>query len=396
MEKISTYIVSQNVRLKELLVSYLADYKQFKVTLDSEDLSSLYNEVSSLEKSVLFVDMDYVDISMISRIFQDSQNTKIVAIEENPNVDFIVNAVRSGVREILEYPLIKSEVIDVIKRIEDSFKPHIEEHGKCKMISVFSNKGGIGKTSIAANLAYELAQITKEDVALIDFNQQFGDITTFMDLKPAFDSSYIFENLNSLNKDFLLSSMEQYKNSSLYVLADTPYLKPRKTLSVKQISKFFEILKDSFSYIVVDTEASFSQETVATLDYSDLILLVTIINMPALRNCQRCLELFSKLGYYDDKVQILINRYMENDEISCEDVEKLLSKDIYWKIPNNYFALMSAINNGVLLCEKSPESNVAKSYKELAMTVSDSIFNKKLINKFVSDDKKRFNDIWEM
>ena len=180
------------------------------------------------------------------------------------------------------------------------------------------------------------------------------------------------------------------------MLADTPYLKPRKTLSVKQISKFFEILKDSFSYIVVDTEASFSQETVATLDYSDLILLVTIINMPALRNCQRCLELFSKLGYYDDKVQILINRYMENDEISCEDVEKLLSKDIYWKIPNNYFALMSAINNGVLLCEKSPESNVAKSYKELAMTVSDSIFNKKLINKFVSDDKKRFNDIWEM
>jgi Flp pilus assembly CpaE family ATPase len=87
---------------------------------------------------------------------------------------------------------------------------------------------------------------------------------------------------------------------------------------------------------------------------------------------------------------------MENDEITQDDVEKLLKKKVYWKIPNNYFAHMAAINKGVLLSELNPDSNVAQSYKELAMHVSDSVFSTALINKFVPDSEKRLSNILEM
>ena len=72
---------------------------------------------------------------------------------------------------------------------------------------------------------------------------------------------------------------------------------------------------------------------------------------------------------------------MENDEIKAEDVEEVLGKPLYWKIPNNYFTMMSAINKGVPVCEINHDSNVALSYKNLALMVSDSVFRQKFNNR---------------
>ena len=113
-----------------------------------------------------------------------------------------------------------------------------------------------------------------------------------------------------------------------------------------------------------------------------MILLVTVANLPALRNTQRCLELFEKLGYDKDKTQIVVNRYMENDEIKDADVEKVLSKSIYWKIPNNYFAIMSAINKGVPVSSINSTTNIAQSYKDLAQHISDNLYRQNMVKKF--------------
>ncbi len=393
-EKISVIIITSNKRLMELLSLYLKDLEWVELCENFTDTSEIYNTVSSLPKAILLVDMSTDCELLIEKISADCPNCRVVGIKENPDVNFIIKAVRLGAKEIISYPVIKSEFVDVMARVKKQLNANYQKQNKCRMITVFSNKGGIGKTSIAANLAYQLAQITKENVALIDLNFQLGDITTFMDLQPSFGIPYMFQNLGSLNKDFLLSTMERYKNTSLYVLADPPYFKQAQTISQKQLSLFFEVLKGSFSYIVVDTESSFDVKTITTLDYSDLIFLVTIVNLPALRNCQRCLEIFDKLGYDKDKVQILVNRYMENDEITLDEVEEVLKKNVYWKIPNNYFALMASINKGILLSELNPGSNVAQSFKELAIYVSDSVFRKRLIKKFSGDGQSRLDDIF--
>lgn len=132
----------------------------------------------------------------------------------------------------------------------------------------------------------------------------------------------------------------------------------------------------------MDTSAGFDLRAMTALENSDLVLLVTIVNLPALRNCQRCLELFEKSGFDKNKIQILVNRYMENDEIKAEDVEEVLGRKIFWKVPNNYFTMMSAINKGVPVSEINSDSNVARSYRELALTVSDSIYKQNRVKKF--------------
>ena len=371
-------IYSEELSTTEVIKLYLHEYEDMEILVADSDEKAY--KLSQNDNTILIVDLSQEQnqkLDLITKVQNSFPAVKILALSDNPSVNLIIDIMRAGAKEFLPVPIIKNEFIETINKLiaENS---SAKEKNNCKIVTVYSNKGGIGKTSLATNLALELAKVTKENVALIDLNFQTGDITTFLDLKPSFNISYMLENLDKINETFLLSTLERYKRTSLYVLADPPYFKQADTIKPNLIGKLFNILKETFSYIIVDAEASFDGKNIAALDSSDLILLVTVANIPALRNTQRCLELFDKLGYDKNKTQIVVNRYMENDEIKSQDVEKVLSKNIYWKIPNNYFAIMSAINKGIPVSDINSSTNVAQSYRELAKYISDNLYKQNM------------------
>ena len=383
--KVPTIILTDNDQTRSVLELYLQEFEHFDVMDKFVEYTEIYDILSTLDKSVFVVDISHnpdAKLDFIGEVSRNIHNCKILVLSDSPSVELIVRVMRAGAKEFLALPLIKTEFIDALSRINESLYCAPKKNTKCKIISIFSNKGGIGKTSIASNLALELAKITKENVALLDLNFQLGDITTFMDLKPSFNISYMLENLDKMNDDFLLSTMEKYKSTSLYVLADPPFFKQAADILPEHITKLFSMLKKTFSYIVVDAESSFDAKNIAALTESDLVFLVTIANLPALRNSQRCLELFERLGFDKNKTQILLNRYMENDEVSIDDIENVLERKVYWKIPNNYFTMMSSINKGIPVSDINPDSNVAKSYRDLALHLTDSIYRTNLMKKY--------------
>lgn len=385
MDKISTVIISDEFSTKEVLKLFVSEFDNLETIDDFNNYSDIFNILASSKgKSLLIVDLStnkIKNLDFILQVTKECKNCKVLALSDNPSVELIIEVMRAGAKEFVPVPIIKNEFFEAIKKLVTEMNEPVKKN-KCKIISVFSNKGGIGKTSLATNLALELAKITKENIALIDLNFQMGDITTFLDLKPSFNISYMLENLDRINETFLLSTLEKYKSTSLYVLADPPYFKQADNIQPRQITRLFDTLKETFSYIIVDAEASFDGKNIAALDNSDLIMLVTVANLPALRNTQRCLELFEKLGYDKEKIKIVVNRYMENDEIKEVDIEKVLSKDIYWKIPNNYFAIMSAINKGIPVSDVNDTTNVSQSYKKLAQQISDNLYRQNMVEKF--------------
>lgn len=385
MDKISTVIISDEFSTKEVLKLFVSEFDNLETIDDFNNYSDIFNILASSKgKSLLIVDLStnkIKNLDFILQVTKKCKNCKVLALSDNPSVELIIEVMRAGAKEFVPVPIIKNEFFEAIKKLVTEMNEPVKKN-KCKIISVFSNKGGIGKTSLATNLALELAKITKENIALIDLNFQMGDITTFLDLKPSFNISYMLENLDKINETFLLSTLERYKSTSLYVLADPPYFKQADNIQPRQITRLFDTLKETFSYIIVDAEASFDGKNIAALDNSDLIMLVTVANLPALRNTQRCLELFEKLGYDKEKIKIVVNRYMENDEIKEVDIEKVLSKDIYWKIPNNYFAIMSAINKGIPVSDVNDTTNVSQSYKKLAQQISDNLYRQNMVEKF--------------
>jgi len=271
MDKILTVIFSDEFSTSEVLKLYSSEIEGLEVCL-SDSAENTFEKITNTDKkSVLIVDLSQ-NISektdLIKRISHECKKCSILALSDNVSVELIVDAMRSGAKEFLPVPVIKTEFVSAMTKLitQNDLSPNTNN---CKIISVFSNKGGLGKTSLATNLALELAKVTKENIALIDLNFQTGDITTFLDLKPSFNISYMLENIDKINETFLLSTLERYKRTSLYVLADPPYFKQADTIKPQQITKLFNTLKDTFSYIIVDAEASFDGKNIASLDNSD-------------------------------------------------------------------------------------------------------------------------------
>ena len=247
MQKISALILSDEYSTNEVLKLFVSEFDNINLIdclAQPELILATLTEMQN--KSIFLVDLSnnkQEKLDLILKVSQQCPNCKVLALSDNPTVDLIIRIMRAGAKEFVPIPILKNEFFDSLNKIISQFeKP--KKNNKCKIISVFSNKGGIGKTSLATNLALELSKITKESVALIDMNFQMGDITTFLDLKPSFNISYMLENIDKINETFLLSTLEKYKNSSLYILADPPYFKQADNIQPKQITKLFNTLKE--------------------------------------------------------------------------------------------------------------------------------------------------------
>ncbi len=309
-------------------------------------------------------------LELISQIKNANNKAVIVAKSNKMNSTVVIKTMRAGANEFLESPVTETAFKKLMGELVN-YDAADCAHNACKVISVFSNKGGIGKTSIAVNLAIEIAEMTKEKVAIVDLNLQLGDVSTFLDINPAFDLSYLAKNHENMDNNALLGSITRYKNSSLYVIADPVNIETSKDISAEQIQVLMSRLKRIFSYIIIDTSTSIDSKTISALEMSQLILLAAVVNLPAIRNLQRCMDLFDKLNFPAEKVKLVLNRYMDNEEIKTSDIEDVVKQKVYWKIPNNYLAMMSAVNKGVPVSVVNPDSNIAVNYKDFAAKLCD-------------------------
>lgn len=380
MENCSSIIVlDKNSNSIEIIKSYLNELGLNLQVEYFEDYKQGLDKIKSLDTPPIVI----ADISEKTTILQDKLEdirlftTKIVITSTDYSTDTIVRAMRLGAREFLPKPIIKDDLKRVLILLMQQ-ESEVEDSAS-RIITVYSNKGGIGKTTIAANLAAELAKTTRDKVALVDLNLQLGDISTFLNLNPPFDVNYVLKNLLDKKEDTLLKAFEKYKQTSLYVLSDPSYIEQSESITPQQIENLFKALKKVFPYIVVDMSSNIDPNSLKILDLSDLILFTTIVNIPAIRNAQRCLNLFKSRRFPSNKVKILINRFMENDEIKIEDIESTLCEKIYWKIPNNYFSIMEAINKGITVSEVNSGSNISNSFRDLAGKISDEIVEQAII-----------------
>ena len=373
--KIDAVIIDSEETSRELIASYLETVDDINIIQQFKDILSAQDYIIENRPPLVIVDITKktnISLDIISKLTTLVKNIKIIVLSYDTESDIVIKALRAGAREFLVKPLIEKDFVASVKKMKDLILGNINDTTKCKVITTFSNKGGIGKTSIAVNLAMEIANITKEKVALVDLNMQMGDITTFLNLDPSFDTSYVINNLDRIDETFLLTTLEQYNKTSLYVLADPPDIEQAEIITSEDITTLINILRNVFSYIVIDTTSSFDAKTITALDNSDLILLISIINLPSIRNCQRCFDLFKKLGYSKDKIKLIINRYMDADDIKIEDVEEVLDHKVFFKIPNNYYTIINSINKGIPICDAAPNSNICKSFKQLGAMLSDN------------------------
>jgi pilus assembly protein CpaE len=305
----------------------------------------------------------------------------LTAPQQDPQV--LVRALRAGIREFFPQPVSEQEVRQALasfKQRRDTAKELIREQRIGKIINVVASKGGVGNTTIAVNLAVDLANLNKKrSVALVDMNLLFGEVPLFLDIKPSFHWGEVARNIARLDAMFLMSVLHRHE-SGIYVLPSPTELDGSHQLSPDTIENLLTMMKSIFDYTVIDSGHTTDDIALRALELSDTVLVTSVMSVPCLTNLNRLTRVFYDLGFTPgENVRLIVNRYMKDASISLKDVEESVRMKVSWTVPNDFKATMSAINQGKSLSELSMRSPVARSIRQIAMDLSEEV---------VGEDKK--------
>jgi len=236
------------------------------------------------------------------------------------------------------------------------------------LLTVFSAKGGVGTTTVTANLGVALATMQSHTVCLVDLVLQFGGLTSFLNLDASYTILDFVKNLQRIDPMFIEGSLGKH-TSGVRVLAEPTYAEEASKITASDVDQTIDTLTEAFDFVLIDTPKEFNETSFVALDKADRILFVMEMSIPALRSAHKALESFERLRLDSKKVRLILNRYEKNKLLSQESVEKTLALQTFCTIPNDYPVAISSLNQGVPILDTSPHSKLAKGYQSLATAV---------------------------
>jgi pilus assembly protein CpaE len=314
-------------------------------------------------------------------------NVRIMMTSPTGAPDTILRAMRSGAEEFLTQPFNWNEVLKCFDSIRKKIDVHTTKGAeRGHIIAISSNKGGVGSTTAATNLAACLVA-QKKSVCLVDLVLQFGSVTSFLNIDASYTILDLVKNLKRIDPLFLDGSLVKHA-SGIRILAEPFYEEDDRRLTPADIDEILDVLAQSFDYVVVDTPKEFDDMLALVLDKANLILFITEMDVPSLKSAHRALELFERMGIYDKKIRLILNRYVKSKLMTLESVEKALGVKVFWTLPNNYPVAIAAVNQGLSIQECDPRSDIAKSYLSLTDAVAHTFVYSGSSRAEVEDDKK--------
>jgi pilus assembly protein CpaE len=297
----------------------------------------------------------------------------VVATSGTTDAEIILQAMRSGAEEFLAQPFNWPTVVQSLERIRA--KIHLQSakgSDRGRIITVFSNKGGVGTTTVATNLAVALATEHRKSICLVDLVLQFGSVTSFLNLEPTYTILDLVKNLKHLDPMLLEGSLVRHA-SGVRVLAEPFHAEDASAIKHTDVEEILSALIQSFDFVIVDAPKEFDDNVAVAVEKSHQVLFVTEMDIPSLKNSRRAIELFQRVGVHQTNIRLILNRHIKSKIIDIEAVEKALGTKVSWTLPNDYPTAISAINQGVPIVTFAPKAELARSYSGLAERLVDTL-----------------------
>ena len=348
---------------------------------DIEDSPNVDSAIDALRREhydliiIPLQDITQLQLAAMDREIRRGRFTFVIGTAPKSDPELILRAMRAGIHEFLVYPPDPTELAGAVDRL---MRRNPSDGKRGEVYAIFNSKGGLGTTTIAVNLASAFASNNPQSrVALVDLVVEGGDVRVFLNLKPAYHLGDLIEKLDRVDADLLYSLLTP-REGGVWVLPGPDSPEFDDLLDSQTITTMIEHLRSHFAFTVLDCEHHMSERTVAALDQADRILLVTQLTVPALRSVQRTLALFRRLGYPDEKMCVVVNRYhaarraRSGEVLSLKDASDVLKFPISFTLPNDYRTATQALNLGVPVGEVGEPSKLATDFRQLAAKLGGS------------------------
>ena len=311
---------------------------------------------------------DLEGLPVLEYVSAQHPHTVIVMLCANHTPDFLIHAMRAGVREVLKSPVTKEVLLSAVERIEQRLGLAARPRDPGTIAAFVPCKGGSGATFIATNLGYQLAAENKK-VLLIDLNLQFGDAVLFVhDNKPATNLADVARNIQRLDASFLAGNL--VKISPNYGMLAAPE-DPGQAIEIKpeHIDVLLNVAVNHYDFVLLDSGRVLDAVTIKALDRANYVFPVMQLTLPFVRDANRMISAFRSLGYSKEKIRLLVNRLDKSSELKLSDVERSLGLSAFQTLPNSYEAVAAAVNHGRPIASFARTNPVAKALQELAQTL---------------------------
>ena len=298
--------------------------------------------------------------------------TVAIMLCANQTPEFLIQAMRAGVREVLSSPITAEALLPAVERARQKIEATVATPTHAARILAFIPcKGGSGATFIAANVAFQLS-MQGSSVLLVDLNLQFGDALLFLhDQKPRCTLADVARNMERLDASFLDACLVRI-TPQLGVLAAPE--DPAQAIEVRpeHVETLLNIAAARFDFIVLDIGRILDAVSIRALDRAHAIYPVLQLTLPFVRDAHRLLSMFQALGYAKDKVSFIVNRYERGSEITLDDLRRTLGCERPHVLPNSYAAVAASVNHGRPIAEVARNNPVTRALGDLVAAQAPS------------------------
>jgi len=318
-------------------------------------------------------------LALAGALQQGTPDVSVLLIRRQESGELIRQALRVGIKDVLSSASDETAVRTAAARaleIARTLRGRLggaaptdpgEGRSPGRVVTVFSSKGGCGKTFLSTNLAVALSRGGAE-VALVDLDLHFGDVAIMLHLFP---SHTIYDAAENPGLDALsLKSLLTRHDSGVWTLVAPTEPTIADTINPGAIGSILKLLRSAFDYVVIDTPPAFSEPVLAAFDESDWLVMLATLDVPSIKNLRLTLQTMELLHFPKSRIRVVVNRADSKVGLRLPDVEKLLSSPVDATIPSSRSVPLS-VNKGSPIMLEEPKGPVADSIRRVAALLTD-------------------------
>lgn len=350
-----------------------------------------------LDPDVILMDINMPDIDGITAtetIRGEVPHSQIVILTVQADPNYMRRAMLAGARDFLTKPPAVDEMIGAIRRAGNLAH---EERSKAKsvfavkpgngsvpmgvrrsgkVISLYSPKGGVGTTTLAVNLAVSL-QKEETPVVLVDGHMEFGDVSVFLNRQAKNSIVDLAPRADELDLEVVEEVTQLHNESGIKILAAPSRPEFSENVTGEQFAKVLDFLCNLYSYVIVDCSSSLSDVTLSTVDSSDLIILVTTQEIPAIKDSRLFLDLLQQLKINRERLLFVMNKYDKRIGINPNKVSENFKQEVKVVIPFEEKVVLPSINRGVPFMLETKSKSITRSFVSLTESVRKQLSPRK-------------------
>ena len=314
-------------------------------------------------------DVEAAEWDLVDRLARQYPNASFILLTRDAQQELLIRAMRAGMREVLQLPLVHRAFHEAMDRIE--IESGVTRMRDGKVLAFIACKGGSGATFLATNFGYALAALAEKKVLLIDLHGQFGDATLYVsDQKPTMTLSDICSQITRMDGAFLESCLVHVA-PGFGVLAAADDAAQTVDMKPEHMDVILRVARQHYDFIVLDVGRQIDALSLRALDTADTIYPVLQLALPDIRDGRRLIDIFRSLGYPVERTRLIVNRYTKGGKLRLADLEHALGADVVHTVPNDYLSATDSVNQGIPVLQLSRSSPVARSLADLVELVTE-------------------------